>query len=139
MLIERCSSAASLTTLLLCPDPMSIALKRVYEPCSEDDGYRVLIDRIWPRGVRKDEAEIDLWLRDVAPSAVLRRWFSHDPDKWDAFRERYASELSECHELLIPLARRASHGRVTLVYASKEERFNNAVALKGYLERHFPA
>ncbi len=117
---------------------MSIAIKRVYELRSRDDGYRVLIDRIWPRGVAKEKAAIDLWLKEVAPSPVLRRWFSHDPAKWTVFRARYSQELSECHEFLTPLARRARRSRVTLVYASKEERFNNAVALKAYLERHFP-
>ncbi len=120
---------------------MSIAIKRAYELCSRNDGYRVLVDRIWPRGVAKEEAAIDLWLKEVAPSPALRRWFSHDPAKWAAFRARYSQELSECHEFLTPLARRARRGRrgrVTLVYASKEERFNNAVALKAYLERHFP-
>ena len=114
---------------------MSIAIKRVYELRSRDDGYRVLVDRIWPRGVAKEEAAIDLWLKEAAPSHALRRWFGHDPARWTAFRARYSQELSECHESLAPLARR---GRVTLLYASKEERFNNAVALKAYLERHFP-
>ena len=117
---------------------MSIAIKRAYELCSRDDGYRVLVDRIWPRGVAKEEAAIDLWLKEVAPSVALRRWFSHDPAKWAPFRERYSRELSDRHHLLMPLARRARRGRVTLVYASKKERFNNAAALKGYLERHFP-
>ncbi len=117
---------------------MSIAIKRVYELRSRDDGYRVLIDRIWPRGVEKREAAIDLWLREIAPSGALRRWFSHDPARWTVFRARYSGELSERHEFLTPLVRRARRGRVTLVYASKEERFNNAVALKAYLERHFP-
>ncbi len=116
---------------------MSIAIKRVYDLCSPDDGYRVLIDRIWPRGVAKEEAAIDLWLKEVAPSPALRKWFSHDPAKWTAFRARYSEELSEHHAFLTPLARRARRGRVTLVYASKEERLNNAVALKGYLQTHF--
>ena len=113
---------------------MSIRTRRVYLPPSPSDGYRVLVDRLWPRGLRKEEARIDLWLREVAPSDALRRWFGHDPQRWPEFRERYFRELSGRAELLAPLARRARRGRVTLLFGAREERRNNASALQAWLE-----
>ena len=113
---------------------MDIRLKRAYDPVEKDDGQRVLVDRIWPRGISKDKAEIDWWPKDIAPSKELRQWFGHDPDKWDEFRERYFQELQEHAQLLDDLLKMAGRSRVTLVFSSREERMNNAVALKAYLE-----
>ncbi len=114
---------------------MSIVLKRVYEPPRKTDGLRILVERLWPRGISKDAARIDQWAKDAAPSAALRKWFSHDPVKWVEFKKRYFAELASHDETLEPILRRARRGRVTFVFAAKEERFNNAVALKEYLDR----
>ena len=112
-----------------------IKLKRAYDPASEDDGYRVLVDRIWPRGVSKDRARIDLWIKDIAPSAELRKWFHHDPDKWDDFRRRYHEELAEKDEASTRRQRACyDHPVITLVFAAKDREHNNAVALKDFLE-----
>lgn len=114
---------------------MGFAIKRVYEPFERADGYRVLVDRIWPRGVSKDAAHIDEWLQEIAPSTALRTWFNHDPARWETFRARYLVELKEQSELLASLAARAKKGRVTLLYSARDEQFNQAVVLKGYLGR----
>jgi len=113
---------------------MPILLKRAYDEPSKNDGYRVLVDRVWPRGVRKEDADLDAWIKESAPSASLRKWFGHDPDKWEEFKRRYFKELDENPESLDPLLQRARRGRLTLVYGSKESRYNNAAALKEYLE-----
>jgi len=113
---------------------MSIHIKRVYEPPAKTDGFRVLVDHLWPRGVKKDAAAIDEWLKAVAPSTELRKWFGHDPEKWEEFKRRYFLELEDNRDEVAKLARRARTETVTLVFSSKEERFNNAVALKEYLE-----
>ena len=112
---------------------MSIRLKRAYDEPSPDDGHRVLVDRLWPRGVSKDEAELDGWLRAVAPSDELRKWFHADRSRWDEFRRRYLGELKEHREELRPLAERSREGVVTLVYSARDERRNNAVVLRQYL------
>ena len=114
---------------------MSIYLKRAYEAPTSGDGCRVLVERLWPRGVSKQDARIDLWAKDTAPSADLRRWFNHDPDKWADFKQRYFTELQGQQEALQVLIERVDAGPVTFVFASRELRFNNAVALKEYLER----
>jgi uncharacterized protein YeaO (DUF488 family) len=114
---------------------MSIGLKRAYDPPDRSDGYRVLVDRIWPRGVTKDDLEVDAWLKDLAPSTDLRKWFGHDPKKWDEFRRRYARELEPHANALEQLVERARAGRVTLVFGAKDTAHNNAVALKEHLER----
>jgi uncharacterized protein YeaO (DUF488 family) len=114
---------------------MSIDLKRAYEPAAQNDGYRVLVDRVWPRGVTKDALRIDAWLKELAPSAGLRQWFGHDPAKWTEFKQRYARELEACSEQLEELAQRARRGRVTLVFGARDTERNNAVALKEQLER----
>jgi uncharacterized protein YeaO (DUF488 family) len=111
-----------------------IKIKRVYDAPSSGDGKRILIDRLWPRGVKKDDARIDAWMKDVAPSDGLRKWFGHDPEKWGEFKARFFAELKNRKDLVDQLAGMARKGRVTLLYGSKEERFNNAVALKEYLE-----
>ena len=112
-----------------------IQCKRVYDEASPEDGARVLVDRLWPRGVSKDEAMLDAWLREIAPSDELRTWFGHDPDKWDEFCRRYHSELDEKGEFVDALREKeAEAGPLTLVYAAKDREHNNAVALKNYLE-----
>jgi uncharacterized protein YeaO (DUF488 family) len=111
-----------------------IRLKRAYEEPAKRDGLRILVERLWPRGVRKDEAAIDLWLKDLAPSAELRTWFGHDPEKWDEFRRRYRAELERKGDLLVLLKHRATEGAVTFVYAAHDEERNSAVALKEFLE-----
>ena len=114
---------------------MVIALKRAYETPAASDGFRVLVDRLWPRGVSKEDAKIDLWIKDAAPSTELRRWFAHDPSKWPEFKKRYYGELRAYGNALDPLLKRVRTGRVTFVFSSKEERYNNAAALKEYVER----
>ncbi len=113
---------------------MGVAVKRVYEKPAGEDGYRVLVDKIWPRGVAKEEAEVDEWLKDIAPSSELRKWFHEDPTRWAEFRRRYLSELKEYREELRRLAERAKKERVTLVFGSKDREHNNAVVVKQYLK-----
>lgn len=111
-----------------------IRLKRVYEAFAEDDGKRFLVERLWPRGVKKEDLKMAGWLRDVAPSDALRRWFGHDPAKWDEFRLRYAAELEGNADSWKPLLEKARHGAVTLLFSSHDLEHNNAVALKAFLE-----
>ncbi len=115
--------------------PMQITIKRVYETASNDDGLRILVDRLWPRGLSKDRAKIDLWLREVAPSNELRRWFNHEPEKWDEFRRRYFSELTEKEGAVQSVWNQATRSRVTLLFAAKDAIRNNAVALREHLIR----
>ena len=110
-----------------------LALKRVYDKADPADGVRFLVERFWPRGVRKTDLRIDAWLKDVAPSDALRRWFSHDPKKWTLFRQRYFAELDSQPQVLEAIRSAARRGRVTLVYSSRDTEHNNAVALKEYL------
>ena len=110
-----------------------INVKRVYEPTSEADGFRVLVDRIWPRGVTKQRAKIDLWLKSVAPSTQLRKWFDHDSHKWSEFKKRYFAELDAGPEGLDELLNRATASGVTLVFSARNEQHNQAVALREYL------
>jgi uncharacterized protein YeaO (DUF488 family) len=111
-----------------------IRLKRAYEPASSSDGTRYLVERLWPRGVKKTALHIDAWLKDVAPSTALRQWFNHDPEKWVEFKRRYRRELDANWEALRPILSAAGKGDVTLVYSSHDATHNNAVALKGYVE-----
>ncbi len=111
-----------------------IQIKRVYEPASGSDDRRVLVDRLWPRGLSKPIAKIDLWVRDIAPSNELRKWYGHDPEKWSEFKQRYYAELEANPEAVEALLEYLGDGNVTLVYSSREERLNNAVALKEYME-----
>jgi uncharacterized protein YeaO (DUF488 family) len=113
---------------------MSLAIKRVYEPVSPKDGYRILVDRLWPRGLSKDRAAVDLWLKDIAPSTELRRWFGHDPSKWDEFRRKYSAELATHAEDVAQIRKLAKRRRVTLVYGARDTEHNDAVVLLGYLE-----
>jgi len=112
-----------------------IQLKRAYEPPEKRDGFRVLIDRLWPRGLKKDGAAIDEHLKAVAPSAALRRWFGHDPAKWEEFRRRYERELDGQPAQIAYLRNKGERGNVTLVYAAKDSEHNNAVVLRNYLLR----
>lgn len=114
---------------------MRVRIRRVYDPPGRSDGCRVLVDRIWPRGVGKEAARLDAWLREVAPSDGLRRWFGHEPEKWPEFRRRYFAELEEKEELVAELAEKARGEGLTLVFGAKDEEHNNAVALKEYLEK----
>ncbi len=113
-----------------------VHLARAYEPPGPGDGYRVLVDRLWPRGVSKEALAIDTWLKDLAPSDELRRWFGHDPERWDEFRKLYRAELHDPSKriLLAELAARAREGPLTLVYGAKDEEHNNAVVLREILE-----
>jgi len=117
---------------------MTIQLKRAYDPASESDGCRILVDRVWPRGIRKESAQIDLWLKEVAPSTALRKWFGHDPSKWEEFKERYFVELDEHTPVVEELIERAKDCHVTLVYSARDAEHNNAVALREYLRRRQP-
>ena len=107
-----------------------IKLKRIYDPPVPDDGRRVLVDRLWPRGIAKDAARLDDWLKEIAPSDALRKWFGHDPAKWEEFRARYRTELQSHAEILATLRAAAKKGTITLLYAAKDEEHNNAVVLK---------
>lgn len=108
---------------------MTIDIKRVYNEARESDGFRILVDRLWPRGLNKERANVDLWLKDIAPSEELRKWFSHDPAKWDEFKQRYFQELDHKKELVSIIIQKVREGKVTLLYAAKEEKFNNGMAL----------
>jgi uncharacterized protein YeaO (DUF488 family) len=113
-----------------------IRVKRVYEPLEPDDGTRILVERLWPRGIRKDALEFSAWLKDVAPSTELRRWFGHDPARWDEFTRRYAGELNERPDAWHEILEAARTGPVTLLFSARDTIHNNAVALKSYLEAH---
>ncbi len=112
-----------------------ISVKRVYEPPQADDGVRFLVERLWPRGVKKEALEMSGWLKDAAPSSSLRIWFGHDPEKWDEFRDRYFAELDASPEAVRPLLDAARQGKITLLCSSRDTEYNNAVALKSYLEK----
>ncbi|WP_046863200.1 DUF488 domain-containing protein [Microvirga massiliensis] len=108
----------------------NVNVKRIYDPPAPNDGFRVLVDRLWPRGLSKDTAAFDKWVKDIAPSAELRRWFGHDPARWNEFRRRYAEELNQHQDLLEDLRERARQEPITLVYSARDETHNNAVALR---------
>jgi len=110
-----------------------VRLKRVYDKPSKQDGVRILVERLWPRGLTKEKARIDLWLKEIAPSDGLRKWFGHDPDKWNDFRKRYEAELKKKKEPLDQLRQKVDEGVVTFVYAARDEAHNSAVALKRFL------
>ncbi|RWL42935.1 MAG: DUF488 domain-containing protein [Mesorhizobium sp.] len=110
-----------------------IAVKRVYEPPAKADGQRVLVDRIWPRGVARKDAALTLWLKEIAPSDALRKWFGHEPERWAEFRKRYRAELDSNGEAVAQLRVLLREGKVTLLYGAHDEAHNNAVALAEYL------
>ena len=109
---------------------MNIKIKRVYEKPVKEDGIRILVDRLWPRGLTKEKASVDLWLKEIAPSTQLRKWFDHDPDKWKEFRKRYEQELKKNKEQVSLLQEQVKKGVVTLVYGAKDEMHNEALVLK---------
>jgi uncharacterized protein YeaO (DUF488 family) len=115
-------------------DGSIIKVKRIYERAEPSDGYRVLVDRLWPRGVRKSDAELDGWLRDLAPSTGLRKWFEHDPKKWPEFQMRYRAELNSKTHLMQKLIVDAAHRDITLVYASREQPYNNVTVLREVID-----
>jgi len=108
----------------------SVKIKRIYERPSPDNGRRILVDRLWPRGLTKEEAHVDGWLKDIAPSDELRRWFSHDPSKWQEFKDRYKRELQGKKEEIERIRKEAEKGTVTLLFSAKDTEHNNAVVLK---------
>jgi uncharacterized protein YeaO (DUF488 family) len=114
----------------------NVRLKRAYAPPESTDGIRILVDRLWPRGVKKADAAVDQWLKDLSPSTGLRNWFGHDPARWDEFRERYATELSQHPDQLEQLRELARKGPITLVYSAHDELHNNAVALRDFVLGH---
>jgi uncharacterized protein YeaO (DUF488 family) len=118
---------------------MDVKIKRVYEVPENSDGYRILVDRIWPRGLSKEKAGVDMWLKDAAPSSELRKWFGHDPGKWEVFKKRYFEELDNNPEAIEQIKKESKKHHVTLLFGAKNEEYNNAVALKEYLMVHPPA
>jgi len=114
---------------------MNLNVKRAYEEPEESDGVRILVDRLWPRGLSKERAHIDFWAKELAPSTALRQWYGHDPEKWPEFRERYFAELEGKRGALAELLSSLEQGTATLIFSSKELRLNNAAALKEYLEK----
>lgn len=114
---------------------MKLSIKRAYDPPAKADGVRILVDRVWPRGIRKDEAQIIAWLKDVAPSTGLRKWFGHDPERWPEFRKRYRTELKENPEAVRELRNAIGKGPATLVYGAKDTEHNQAVVLQELLTR----
>lgn len=111
-----------------------IQIKRVYDEAAESDGSRILVDRLWSRGLSKDKAKVELWLKDIAPSDDLRKWFGHDPEKWNEFKRRYFEELKDKKKLAGMIIEKSQIGTATLLYGAKDEKYNNAVALKEFIE-----
>jgi uncharacterized protein YeaO (DUF488 family) len=113
-----------------------ISIKRVYEGYKRGDGFRILVDRLWPRGESKEKAHIDLWLKEVAPSTELRKWFGHDPKKWSEFKKKYHAELKDKKDLIKQIIDESRKRHVTLIYGAKDEEHNQAIALLEYLNKH---
>ncbi len=110
-----------------------IRVKRIHDPASPEDGKRVYVDRLWPRGLKKSDALFDEWLKEISPSTELRKWYSHDPEKWGEFKKRYKKELEDKKEILEKLKKEAKRQNLTLLYSTKETEYNNAIALKEFL------
>ena len=115
---------------------MNIKIKRVYEQLDKKDGERILVDRLWPRGLTKEKAGVDLWLKEIAPSTELRKWFAHDPNKWKSFRGRYETEIRHKDDLIKVLKQKAREGTITLIYGARDEKHNEALVLKQFLEKN---
>lgn len=113
---------------------MAIHIKRIYEAISKNDGYRVLVDRLWPRGIKKEDARIDEWLKDIAPSDSLRKWFGHQPEKWDAFYARYLDELFDTAALAHLMELMKKNETLTLLYSAKDEQHNHAIVIRDFLQ-----
>ena len=114
---------------------MKIKIKRVYDSPEKDDGFRILVDRLWPRGLTKEKAAADFWLKEIAPTTELRKWFAHDPDKWKRFRGRYETEIAHNPDLITVLKEKARKGTITLIYGARDEKHNEALVLKQFLEK----
>ena len=114
---------------------MKIEIKRVYEEPRKEDGFRILVDRLWPRGLTKEKAKVDLWLKEIAPTTELRKWFAHDSEKWAGFKKRYLAELKENKEALLRIEQEMKKGNVTLLYAAKDEAHNEAQVLLNKLKK----
>ncbi|MEO6682534.1 MAG: DUF488 domain-containing protein [Ginsengibacter sp.] len=114
---------------------MNATIKRVYEKPEKEDGFRILVDRLWPRGLTKEKAALDLWLKEIAPTTDLRKWFHHDPEKWDEFQKRYLKELKQNKEALTILKNKMREGKVTILYAAKDENHNEAKVLRDYVNK----
>jgi len=114
---------------------MKIEIKRVYDEPEKEDGFRILVDRLWPRGLTKKKAKVDLWLKEIAPTTELRKWFAHDPEKWAGFKKRYLAELKENKEALLKIKEEMKNGNVTLIYAAKDEAHNEAQVLLNKLKK----
>ena len=115
---------------------MTIRIKRVYEPYSVEDGYRILVDRLWPRGMKQEDARIDKWLKEIAPSTALRKWFNHEPEKWEQFRQKYHTELNQSAAFDELLSYLRENKIVTLLYAAREEKYNHAIVLQQFINDH---
>ena len=116
---------------------MKLNVKRIYEPAEKEDGYRILVDRLWPRGMTKEKANIDHWLKEIAPSTELRKWFDHDPEKWADFQKKYKAELKENKTAIDFLEEKIKKGKTTLLYAAKDEIHNEAKVIAAYLSSTF--
>lgn len=114
---------------------MNVRIKRIYEKPDKQDGFRILVDRLWPRGFTKEKAAVDLWLKDIAPSTELRKWFSHDPDKWSEFKKRYFEELKKNKDAVLVLKDHLKKQTVTLVYAAKDRDHNEALVLSDLFQK----
>ena len=114
---------------------MTVKIKRVYEAPNQDDGKRILVDRLWPRGLTKEKASVDLWLKDIGPTTTLRKWFNHDPEKYEEFKKRYFDELKNNKEQVSLLKNEIKKGPITLVYGAKDEKHNEAFVLKDMLKK----
>ena len=114
---------------------MKIKVKRVYEKPNREDGVRILVDRLWPQGLTKEKAAVDLWLKNIAPSTALRKWFDHDPNKWKEFMRRYRLELKQNKEQILVLKEQAKRGTVTLLYGAKDEEHNEALVLEEFIKQ----
>lgn len=114
---------------------MNIKLKRIYEPKENADGLRILVDRLWPRGIKKEEANVDMWMKDIAPSSTLRKWFAHDATKWNTFKTKYKAELKQSKNIENLLSSLQQHKTITLVYAAKDTKHNHAIVIKEFLEQ----
>lgn len=111
-----------------------IKTRRIYDRPEADDGFRILVDRIWPRGLKKNDVKIDLWQKNIAPNSALRKWFNHDKRKWNEFKSRYYEELKDKQEIVKLFLEKTEEGTITLLYSSKEEKYNNAIPLKEFLQ-----
>ena len=112
----------------------AIKIKRAYEPIAKSDGFRILVDRLWPRGIKKEDAHVDIWLKDIAPSNELRKWFNHEPEKWAGFRKKYLAELQSSPVTAELLEQVKKHTTITLVYSAKDEQHSQAIVIKEFLE-----